>query len=230
MGILARRFSEDDLRAIALSIGDAESRSGCEIIPVVSFDSGRYDRGEDVFGVICGLVLVAIFWLGYAYAGGGSTEATGLWRDDMAAPLGLVSLLGLMGGGFVGGAFLATKIPSLKTLFVSRQEMQEEVARAAQACFYNQGIRKASHEAGVLIYVSYYERMVQIIGDDAAAQKITDADWQSICDVLLDGMKQNNPTFGIVSAINRVGLLLDGAFVKQVGQGIDFADALVILE
>lgn len=230
MGRLARQFTDDDLRAIGLAIGDAERRSGCEIIPVISFDSGRYDRGEDVFGVICGLILVAVFWVGYTFVGGGTAEATGLWRDDIAAPLGLVSILGLMAGGFIGGAFLATKIPSFKTLFVSRQEMQEEVARAAQACFYNQGIRKASHEAGVLIYVSQYERMVQIIGDDAAAAKINEDDWQSICQLLLDGMRQNNPTFGLVSAINRTGLLLDGAFTKQEGQGVNFADALIILE
>lgn len=229
MGRLARQFSDDDLRAIGLAIGDAEARSGCEIIPVLAADSGRYDRGEDVFGILCGVALLAIFWLGFSFADAGPT-ATGFWQDGVAAPLQLLQIIGLILGGFIIGAFLATKIPALKTLFVSRQEMREEVARAAQACFYNQGIRKAAHEAGVLIYVSKYERMVEIVGDDAAADKLSDADWQAICDALLTGMKHNNPTFGFISAINMTGRLLDGAFIKRVEQGVRFADALVILE
>lgn len=230
MGRLARQFSDDDLRAISLAIGEAESRSGCEIIPVIAVDSGRYDRGEDVFGLLSGLLLVAVFWLGLSVPDGGASMATGLWQDRAAAPLSLLAIVGLLLSGFVGGAFLATKIPALKTFFISRQEMREEVARAAQACFYNQGIRKASYEAGVLIYVSAYERMVEIIGDDAVAERLDDAQWQSICQVLLTGLKQNNPTFGFVSAINKTGLLLDGAFIKQMRQGVTFADALVILE
>lgn len=234
MGRLAKQFSADDLRAISLAIRDAESRSGCEIIPVFATDSGRYDRGEDVFGVFCGIMLVVIFWLGLSAGDSAASMASGLWggsgQNGALAPLSLLSIVGLIMAGFVGGTFLATKIPALKTLFVSRQEMREEVKRAAQACFYNQGIRKASYEAGVLIYVSAYERMAEIIGDDAVSAYLDEADWQGICDVLLAGMKQKNPVFGFVSAINKTGLLLDGAFIKQVHQGAHFADELVILE
>ena len=44
---------------IEAAIGEAEQKTAGEIVPVVATASGRYDRGEDLFGLVA-LCLVAV--------------------------------------------------------------------------------------------------------------------------------------------------------------------------
>lgn len=222
---LEKLFSEADHAAIAQAIKDAEARSGCEIIPVIAEQSGRYDRGEDIFGLLVALVLVAAVWLGQPQP---SLHDLSAGWSGAIPPLGLAAFLGLTAGGFVLGAMLATLVPALKTPFVAPGEMREEVAQAAQACFYSLGLRKAPQAAGVLIFVSRYEHMVEVLGDDAVQAKLQPEDWQAICDALLDGLRHQRPTDGFIAALAKTGEVLNGAF-PQAAEGEGFADRLVIL-
>lgn len=233
MSELKRLVNDAENEAVSVAIQQAEEKSGCEIIPVLALASGRYDRGEDVFGVVFAMLLVALAWqfvpaLLPSDLPQNSASPLG-WSYGQAAPFGLLALLVIFGGGFLLGALMATRISILKVPFTARQEMREEVARAAQACFYSRGLRKAPGAAGVLIYVSHFERMVEIIGDDAVAAKLSDEDWQSICAALLDGLKQGRAADGFVAALDKTGDLLDGAFARP-DDGLRFADELVLLD
>ena len=233
MGQLDRLFSQDDRAAIGAAIQQAEEKSGCEIIPVMAVASGRYDRGEDIFGVVVAMACVALAWLLVPSlmpnAAPTGASAAAAWQYGEAAPFGLAVLLALIGGGFLLGALMATRISLLKVPFVPRVEMREEVTRAAQACFYARGLRKAPGAAGVLIYVSYFEHMVEVIGDDQVAEKLGADDWQAICDALLTGLRQRQPAAGFVAALEKTGALLDGAFTRP-DDGQRFADELVLLD
>lgn len=223
---LHRRISEEDRSAISQAITAAEWRTGCEIIPVLADSSGRYDRGEDIFGLIFALLALSLCWM--VIAGGGG-DATGLWTDG-GAPLGLGAIIAIIIGGFAVGAFLATRFSALKTMFVSRQEMTQEVVRAAEACFYARGLRKAPNTAGILIYVSAYERMVHVLGDQAVAARLDVAGWNQIRDALVAELRKGRPAAGIISGIMTTGDLLDGAFPRAEAAGSRFADELVILD
>ena len=80
MANLHRRISDEDHTAISQAITAAEWRSGCEIVPVLASSSGRYDRGEDIFGLIFALTSWSLLDVGF-----GRGDATGLWTG---APLG----------------------------------------------------------------------------------------------------------------------------------------------
>ena len=58
-------FSDTDRQAIEAAVAAAEQRTSAEIIPVVATASGRYDRAEDLFGVIVALVALSVAWLGF---------------------------------------------------------------------------------------------------------------------------------------------------------------------
>lgn len=219
-------MSPADHALIARFIRDAEQRSGCEIIPVITRQSGRYDRAEDIFGVVVALVLVAVTW-GIMAA---TAQPAGAWASSPAAPIGLAGLLGLFLGGFVGGTFLATRIPVLKALFVPHAEMTAEVERAAQACFYTSGLRKAPNAAGVLIYISLFERRVVVLGDSAASAHIGDDEWRKITEVMRAAMHDGAPRDGILTAIHLTGMMLDGAFPQPGPDDTAFADAVVLID
>lgn len=225
-GKVTPMFSPADKGLIVAFIRDAERRSGCEIIPVMARQSGRYDRGEDSFGVIIAVLLVAVAWGLVSMAG----QTSDSWAPSAASPLGLVTILGLFLLGFVGGTFLATRFPILKVLFVSQAEMADEVERAAHACFYASGLRKAPNAAGILIYVSLFERRVVVLGDAAVAAKLEDADWHRVTEVMRNAMFAGKPCDGLLSAIQLTGMLLDGAFPAPDADAISFADELVLID
>ena len=223
---LSRMFSPADKALIACFIHDAEKRSGCEIIPVVARDSGRYDRAEDMFGLVLALAGLAVAWALTAMLGG----QDGMWAAPAADRIGLVGIIGIILAGFIGGAFLATRLPILKLPFLSRAEMNDEVARAARACFYSRGLRKAPNAAGILIYVSLFERRVVVLGDDAVAAKLSAGDWQRITDVMRGAMKIGAARDGLLTSIHLTGMLLDGAFPPPTDADGGFADELVLLD
>ena len=234
MSEITRLFGAEDKQAISQAIQRAEEKSGCEIIPVMAVASGRYDRGEDVFGVVFALALVALAWWGMSALADQTPmgNASG-WQYGEMAPFGLPVLLALFGGGFLLGALMATRIGVLKLPFTAKAEMRQEVRRAAQSCFFARGLRKAPGAAGVLIYVSHFERMVEVIGDDAVNAKLSAADWQAICNEMLGGLSRGAPTVGFVAALDKTADLLEGAFIDQDGDETGttrFADELVLLD
>ena len=56
-------FPEEDKVLIEKAIADAEQATSGEIVPVVATRSGRYDRAEDLVGIILGLVVVSLVWV-----------------------------------------------------------------------------------------------------------------------------------------------------------------------
>ena len=192
-------FNVEEKRIINQALMDAEDQTGCEIVVVVADASGRYDRGEDIFGLVLSLLVLSALWLGLPLlqqAGGSSAS----W-EAAAAPLGLISILTVIFISFAAGAWLATIFPALKMLFVARQEMEDEVSRAAQSSFFEYDLRKAKNGAGILIYISVFERMVQVLGDEAASAHLQDGDFQAICDEIRTGLKKGKAADGLVQAM-----------------------------
>ena len=205
-------FTKGDTKRIKQAIREAEDRTGCEIAAVIAESSGRYDRAEDVFGVLLSAIILTFLWLGLPML---DNPSSGAWSSQDAAILNLPVILLIMIGGFAFGAFLATIFPILKTVFIARQEMAEEVARSAESCFYTSGLRHAKHGAGVLIYLSRFEHMVQVIGDDATSDYLTDKDWQDIRDALIAGIKQHQPANGFIDAIAILSNKLESVFLAD---------------
>jgi putative membrane protein len=77
--------------------------------------------------------------------------------DDIAIVLVLAS--------FGVGALLSAAATGLRRLFVSRKLMDASVHTAARARFIDQGISVTRARTGVLVYVSLFERRVEIVAD-----------------------------------------------------------------
>ncbi|TNF96058.1 MAG: hypothetical protein EP297_10735 [Gammaproteobacteria bacterium] len=217
-------FTDEEKEEIAEAIVSAESLTAGEIVPVVATASGRYDRAEDIFGVVFALVLLTIYWLFFPF----STESG--WSSDTLAQPPLWPVLVIIVVGFVAGAFLATVVPALRLPFIARKEMQEEVERRALETFQRQRIRATEGATGVLIYVSLYEHMVHVVGDDAVNEKITAQDWQVVADLVVEGMKKKRPENGLAVAILKCGDMLREHFPLQEGAVNELSDGLVFID
>ena len=199
-------FSIEERAEIKNAISIAESKTYGVIVHVVVASSGRYDRAEDIVGIIIGLITLSIYWSFFQLP-----AQTGWFITDTVNPA-LWPVLLIIVIAFIAGTILATLLPVLRLLFISKTVMKEEVERSALETFQRQRIRATRDGTGILIYLSLYEQMVCVIGDDAINSKVEPDDWQSICDIITKGMKDNKPEPALVDAITQSGDLLTKHF------------------
>ena len=197
-------FSTEDRNAIADAVAEAEKKTSGEIVPVAATVSGRYDRAEDIFGILFALVLLAgAECLSTNLLSGtlqwGSLQWGSLLSDSGGLPL--VHTVVILIVGSILGTALATFFPVLRQPFIPKEEMVEEVERRAAEAFQKFRVRKTQGAKGVLIYVSVYERMARVMGDDAIVEKLDQKVWEDICALVVQGMKDGKPGVGYKQAI-----------------------------
>lgn len=224
VGILkaSKLFSEADRNAIKQAIMQAEENTSGEIIPVIASTSGRYDRAEDIFGLLFSLLSVAIGWT--LFHNNTSTDGWSSFNFELTAILLTVFL------SFIIGVLLTHLCPVLRSPFVTKKEMEEEVDRAAAEAFQHNRLRNTDDSTGILIYISLYEHQVKVVGDDGISAKLTHPDWQHICDAIIKDFKEKQYTSGIVEGINLSGKLLAEHFPIKDGDKDELENELVIID
>ena len=222
----SKRFTEEDKQAVRDAIAEAEQTTSGEIVPVVATRSGRYDRGEDIFGIVLGLVAVAVVWLLCQ-----EIEPTaGDWESGQTLAVGLGPVLLTFVIAFVLGVVLATLVPALAMSFVGRTERQEEVQRSARQAFFEFRVRATEAGTGILIYISLLERTVWVIGDRAISDKLDQAQWDGVKDLVIDGLRSGKPTDGLCAAIKRCGELLSEHFPIAQGDTNELTNELHLVD
>ena len=201
-------FSNTQREEIRAAIAQAEGRTSGEIVPVVATASGRYDRAEDIFGILFALLALIFSWLFFQSI----QPVEGDWTSGQTLTLGLPLVVLIVVAGFILGSVLATLFPVLRLPFIPRREMEEEVERRAGECFYRFGLRKTKESTGILIYISLYEHRVRILGDDAIAKKLKQEDWNAVRDLVIDGIRTKRAAEGLKAAILKCGDLLSTHF------------------
>jgi putative membrane protein len=222
----SRFFSDADQASISEAIAAAEGRTSGEIVPVVATDSGRYDRAEDLFGAVVALVALIASWILFQ----GVRPVEGDWASGQTIVLGLLPLVLIVAVGFALGALLSTRLPVLKLAFLSGREMQDEVERSASEAFYRFRVRRTAGGTGVLIYISLFERMVRVMGDEAIAEKLDQGAWDEVRDLVIDGLRNGRPTEGLQQAIALCGDRLAEHFPIQPDDVNELTNELRIID
>lgn len=186
------------------AIKEAEQCTSGEIVPVIAITSGRYDRAEDILGLLAGSLLLSIVW--GIFQGVNALPAE--WGPDYQLRINLPLTIGLFLFGFAGGALAATLHPPLCKIFIRKREINEEVHRRAAEAFYRFGIANTIGKTGVLIYISLFERRVVVLGDSVVAEKVSQDEWKNICADISEGIKSGKAFSGIKKAIIDCGSLL----------------------
>lgn len=219
-------FSEDEQSALRRAVHEAEAKTSGEVVVAVASVSGRYDRAEDIVGMLVGLGALCALWI----FGQRIVPGSGEWASGSTVALGLLQLVLIVVAGVVAGSAVASFFPVLGLPFISAKEKQEEVERRAAECFYRYGVGRSVGATGILIYISLYERMVAVKGDQAISAKIAEAEWQDVCRAILDGFKDGQPCRGICEGLTKCGDHLARHFPKQEGDVNELADAVHFID
>lgn len=217
-------FSADDKQVVEAAIAAAEKMTAGEIVPVVVTVSGRYDRAEDLFGLMFALIALSVAWFFFQ----DTTQAD--WSEAQTQVLGLAATVGIIIVGFVIGAALATHFPVLRLPFIARTEMIEEVERRALETFQRERVRDTSSGTGLLIYVSVYEHVVKVIGDDGITAQLSNESMENICALVVDGLKRGKPADGLSQAVKKTGELLAPHLPPALDDANEIANQLILID
>ena len=223
----SRVFSSEEKQKINAAVAQAEKHTSGEIVPVVATASGDYDRAEDLVGLwVAAIGLMLLWWSLLPSSPSGDwiqPSAQVSWKELLLALAVLVL-------GFLLGATLASYLGWLRRLFTTRSQMRLYVESSAGKIFFEQNLRATRARTGILIYVSLFERMVSVTGDQTISEKLTQNDWQQVCDLILDGIKKGNLTEGLIVGIRRCGEILAQTFPSQAEDQNELPNDLRIID
>lgn len=218
-------FNSQQRQQIADAVTAAESQTSCEIVPVVATQSGRYDRAEDMVGLWLAAIAAITVWLVFPPTANEHGDWSGLSFD-----LGLILLVFSIVAAFLIGALAGSQIGWLRRLFTPRQQMQEEVNARARAIFFDQRIHHTSGATGLLIYVSLYEHLAVVLGDQEILDKVGQTVLDQLCEQLTTALKQSPPVEALQTVITEAGKHLSGPLPRAADDVNELADALVLLD
>ncbi len=140
----------------------AEEATACEIIPVMVEASGRYDRGEDMVGLWCAVLVAMAVWTWFPARLGRGRER-GVGSGNRRARTGPAR--GGDGGRLSAGAVVASRTAWLRRLAVPRKQQHEGSPAAPREVFFDQRVHHTAGRTGLLIYVSLLEHEVAVLAD-----------------------------------------------------------------
>jgi len=221
--VASQLLSVDDRKAVSAAVAEAEKKTSAEIVPVVATSSDRYERAEDIVGLVTALVAVAATWTQFQHV---RTD----WEDAPELSLQLPFVLAIFGAGWAIGLLLAKGIPALKRLAIPRKVALGRVLIAAHHAFDSLHVRNTSGREGVVIFVSLFEHRVCVWADEAVSAKIPEAAWQEACETLVKALKSGKPRDGFVDAIKKLGDVLAKDFPVRPTDVNELSNELRILD
>ena len=203
MKSLTKKFlSASDQEDIRAAVRAAESKTSGEIVPMVVSNSYHYPMADVLGAVSMSLPLSILLTYGIGHM---------FWIGSQNMWL----FIGLFGLLFIGCHELIKRVPSLKRIFVSKDEMAEEVREAAMTSFFKKGLYRTRDETGVLIFISVFEHKVWVLADRGIHARVSQEAWDEIVDHIVRGIKERRQAAAICEAIDMAGRLLAQHFPVQ---------------
>ena len=223
-----RRASEiinaEQRARVESAVSAAESRTSCEIVPVVATASGRYDRAEDLVGLWFAMVgAVAAFLMFPGHSEHGTWGGIPLWGQT-----GLLLLVMLV--CFIAGAVLADRFHNLRRLFTPRSHMQKEVNLRARELFFDRRVHHTAGASGLLIFVSLYERTAVVLGDRSIVETLGEKFPEELCQRLTSSLRTQDVASAICETIQHAAASLQTALPRMANDVQELPDTLVLLD
>ncbi|MFM9994555.1 MAG: TPM domain-containing protein [Phycisphaerales bacterium] len=195
------------------AVADAETRTSAELVVVVTTRSGRYDRAEDLFGLVLALAAVTAAWAVWQDLAPDTRD----WTGGQTLTFGLVPLLGLFVAWAFVGATLATRFPILARPFIPRSQFDAEVRRGGFEAFHLFRVGRTAGRTGILIYISLLERTALVVGDDTINATLAPSTWDAACRTIVRGIRAGKPEQGLAEAVVLCGRALAESFPVRPG-------------
>jgi putative membrane protein len=152
------RFDQPACDELANCVREIETQTDAEIVIAVRARSGHYRHAD----YLCGAIVSFIGLLFLLFA---PFEFKHYW-----VAIDVVLLFAL-------GAYVCSRSNTLRRLLTAEEFRAEAVRTGAAAMFYEAGIANTDAEMGVLIYLSLFERRLELIADRGVLKVAPPLEW-----------------------------------------------------
>ncbi len=184
-----------NLDKIATKIKDVESKTSGEVVVVLAKQSDEYRYIPTLWAALIALFVPLIFII--------SSNLLNVFGFSGVYFLQLVVFLLTV---------LLLRIEKLKFLLIPKYIQKKRAMRLAREQFLTQELHSTQDRTGVLLFISLSERYVEVIADNGIYLKLDKVIWQNIVDNLINNIKQDKMSTGILSALDEIGSLLQEHF------------------
>jgi putative membrane protein len=218
-------FTKEEKEKIKASVKEAESKTSGEIATGFIKESDNYAVYELTFAVFIGLVyfIVMLFFAN-------SIEESIKQMFWEYSSLHLLMFYGFSTFLVIAIVYLLTNIPFIDRLIIPKSVMQQKVNQRAERHFLESGVYDTKDRTGVLIFISYLERRVELLADKGISEKIPQEKWDAIVGHIINGIKSNQLVKHLSESIRECGDLLAEQFPIQPGDVNELKDDIHILE
>ncbi len=190
-------FTDDELERIRNAVAQAETRTAGEIVPYVVRQSDDYAaatwRAASLGALAVGTAALAVAW---AYDGWGWGWLYSSWALALA----------MTGGGVLGA--LATLLDAVRRRFAGAASMETHVHRRAALAFVEEEVFDTRDRTGILLFVSLFERRIEVVGDAGINAKVEKQEWVDVVGRIRAGIRSKSLADGMVSGVDLCGDLL----------------------
>jgi putative membrane protein len=223
-----------DLATIESAVAEAEARTTGEIYVVVSEESGDY--GETPLAWAAGVALLGPAILLLAGVQVRAPDLFGGWTaaqvGEAATHAAREALLGavLLQAVLFVVVLVLTAIAPVRRALTPRPFKREKVRRRALEQFTAKNLHATRERTGVLIYVSFAERMAELIADEGIAAHVDNQVWDQAMAALVEGLRRGQPGAGLAAAVGLCGDVLAERFPADPSDNPnELPDAVVVL-
>lgn len=203
-----RKLTDAERILIKTAVQNAEKLSSGEIVPLVVPKSGDYFWVMPLLA-FKGLILLTIAYEFKVYLSG--------------FPGTLMELVSAQIFGVILGALLSF-IPGVARWGVGRVRLEKNVDHQALVSFVSEGLTKTKDRTGVLIYISIFERQVEILGDQGIHRHVGDEYWNALSHQLALEIGKGNLIAGLEATIKQVGDTLQKHFPRAQDDQNELSD------
>lgn len=182
--------------AIDQRIATVEARTGVQVLTAVVPRSDSY---------------VELPWKAFALGASLAALAVAVFDVQLepwvTAGTALVHALAILGSG-AACALLAVFVPSFARWFLRESHRHAAVKEHAQSLFLKHELFRTRRRTAVLILVSRFERVVEILPDTGFHGRIGEAEWRQVIDAMAPHLREARPFHALEAGIAGVESLL----------------------
>ncbi|MEP6635601.1 MAG: hypothetical protein ABJB97_02665 [Acidobacteriota bacterium] len=182
------RFDQSACETLAGCVAEIETTTDAELVIVVRARSGHYAHADYLAGTL--LAFVGLLFLLFS-----PVDFHQYW---VAIDVALF---------FALGAFLSSHSKAIRRLLTTERFRSAAVRQGAAAMFYEAGIANTAAEMGVLIYLSLFERRLELIADRGVLKALPPLEWNQ-CLFELSQAGRDPDVATMLKALRDLGALL----------------------
>ncbi len=193
-----------------------EAATGVQLVPAIAGKSDSYaELPWKAFALGASLAALALV---------AADRLQPQWATNDTARLHVILVLGAGAIAELAAIF----IPAFARLLLRPVRAEVEVRQYAESLFLRHGLSKTSGRVGLLVFVSVFERRIEIVADTGFAGRVSPDDWRAVIARMTPHLRDRRPYAALQDALAAIQqLLIAKGFTPTAGDRNELSDIVI---